>query len=110
MGFHRYNIMLKLMNKFTRCFVVFALSFVGLSGYADNWNGTSSDVSWYSDSETEFHIKRAAQLKGLSDLVKTGKSFEGKTVYLEDDLNMCYQDWQPIGGNYYGGTSFNGIF
>lgn len=100
----------KLMNKITRSLVVFAFSIIGLSGYADNWNGISSDVSWFSDSESEFHIQRADQLMGLSDLVKTGNSFEGKTIYLEDDLNMNYHDWQPIGGNYYGGTSFNGIF
>lgn len=100
----------KLMNKITRSLVVFAFSIIGLSGYADNWNGINSDVSWFSDSESEFHIQRADQLMGLSDLVKTGNSFEGKTIYLEDDLNMNYHDWQPIGGNYYGGTSFNGIF
>lgn len=98
------------MNKITRSLVVFAFSIIGLSGYADNWNGINSDVSWFSDSESEFHIQRADQLMGLSDLVKTGNSFEGKTIYLEDDLNMNYHDWQPIGGNYYGGTSFNGIF
>lgn len=29
---------------------------------------------------------------------------------MEDDLNMAYRDWFPIGGNYFGGVAFNGIF
>ena len=69
----------------------------------------SSDISWYSESNTEFHIKRAAQLKGLSDLVKDGHSFEGKTVYLDDDIDLGYNSWRPIGGNYYE-CVFNGTF
>ena len=98
------------MNKFTRSLIVLLFSFWGVSCFADTWDG-SSDVSWYSESSTEFHIKRAAQLKGLSDLVKKGNSFEGKTIYLDDDLNMSYREWQPIGGNDYGGgCSFNGTF
>lgn len=97
------------MNKFTRSLVVLAFSMMGLTGYADIWNG-SGDISWYSESNSEFHIKRAAQLKGLFDLVKAGNSFDGKTIFLEDDLNMAYRDWFPIGGNYFGGVAFNGIF
>lgn len=98
------------MNKFTRSLVVLAFSMMGLSGYADTWDGVSSDVSWYSESDTEFHIKRAAQLKGLSDLVKEGHSFEGKTVYLDDDIDLGYSSWRPIGGNYYNSIAFNGTF
>ena len=98
------------MNKFTRSLVVLAFSMMGLTGYADIWNGVSSDVSWYSESDTEFHIKRAAQLKGLSDLVKEGHSFEGKTVYLDDDIDLGYNSWRPIGGNYYNSIAFNGTF
>lgn len=97
------------MNKFTRSLVVLAFSMMGLTGYADIWDGVSSDVSWYSESDTEFHIKRAAQLKGLSDLVKDGHSFEGKTVYLDDDIDLGYNSWRPIGGNGYN-CVFNGIF
>ena len=68
------------MNKFTRSLVVLAFSMMGLSGYADIWDG-SSDTSWYSESNSEFHIKRAAQLKGLFDLVKAGNSFDGRGNY-----------------------------
>lgn len=97
------------MNKFTRSLVVLVFSMMGLTGYADTWNGVSSDISWYSESNTEFHIKRAAQLKGLSDLVKEGHSFEGKTIYLDDDIDLGYNSWRPIGGNYYD-CVFNGTF
>lgn len=96
------------MNKFTRSLVVLAFSMMGLTGYADIWDGVSSDVSWYSESDTEFHIRRAAQLKGLSDLVKEGHSFEGKIVYLDDDIDLYTNSWCPIGVNY--NVAFNGTF
>lgn len=99
------------MNKLTCSLILMFIFFWGESCLADTWDGVSSDVSWYSENSTEFHIKYAAQLKGLSDLVKKGNSFEGKTVYLDDDLNMASREWQPIGGNVRGGgSSFSGIF
>ena len=45
---------------------------------ADTWDGASSETSWFSDSESTFYLTKASQLKGLSDLVNTGQTFEGE--------------------------------
>ena len=79
----------------------------------DNWDGTA-DISWYTDHETdtEYHFTTAEQLAGLAQLVndKTASvSFEGKTIYLDNDLDLSGCQWTPIGngsnfGRYFAGT------
>ncbi len=70
------------------------------------WTG-SADTSWYSDAETEFLITTPEQLAGISELVKEGKDFKGKTLKLTNDLDMNNHPWTSIGSE---STSFNGIF
>ena len=82
----------------------------------DNWDGTAY-TSWYTDhkTDTEYHFTTAEQLAGLAQLVndKTASvSFEGKTIYLDNDLDLSGTQWTPIGnggnfGRYFAGT-FNG--
>ena len=82
----------------------------------DSWDGTA-DTSWYTDhkTDTEYHFTTAEQLAGLAQLVndKTASvSFEGKTIYLDNDLDLSGTQWTPIGnggnfGRYFAGT-FNG--
>jgi hypothetical protein len=74
------------------------------------WDGVSSDISWYSTSQNEYHIKNGDQLKGLSDLVLVGNTFEDKTIILDNDIDLGYNPWQPIGGNAYNPVKFNGVF
>ena len=67
----------------------------------DNWDGTA-DTSWYTDhkTDTEYHFTTAEQLAGLAQLVndKTASvSFEGKTIYLDNDLDLSGSQWTPIG-------------
>ena len=67
----------------------------------DAWDGTA-DTSWYTDHETdtEYHFTTAEQLAGLAQLVndKTASvSFEGKTIYLDNDLDLSGTQWTPIG-------------
>ena len=67
----------------------------------DNWDG-SADTSWYTDhkTDTEYHFTTAEQLAGLAQLVndKTASvSFEGKTIYLDNDLDLSGTQWTPIG-------------
>ena len=67
----------------------------------DNWDGTA-DTSWYTDhkTDTEYHFTTAEQLAGLAQLVndKTASvSFEGKTIYLDNDLDLSGFQWTPIG-------------
>ena len=80
-----------------------------MAANADSWDGVSSDKSWYDENATEFFIYNAAQLKGLADLVNNdGIFFDGKTVYLQNDIDLANKHWEPIGFWYQ--TSFNGIF
>ena len=67
----------------------------------DAWDGTA-DTSWYTDhkTDTEYHFTTAEQLAGLAQLVndKTASvSFEGKTIYLDNDLDLSGSQWTPIG-------------
>ena len=67
----------------------------------DAWDGTA-DTSWYTDHETdtEYHFTTAEQLAGLAQLVnnKTASvSFKGKTIYLNNDLDLSGYQWIPIG-------------
>ena len=82
----------------------------------DAWDGTA-DTSWYTDhkTDTEYHFTTAEQLAGLAQLVndKTASvSFEGKTIYLDNDLDLSGSQWTPIGdgsnhARFFAGT-FNG--
>lgn len=77
------------------------------------WDGTS-DVSWYDDEETEFHISTPEQLAGLSELTNTGKTMEGKTFILDNDLYMNdvsgYDEWEttPPENTFNQLSTFNG--
>ena len=100
-----------------------AMTFVPMATFAegtsvDNWDGTA-DTSWYTDhkTDTEYHFTTAEQLAGLAQLVndKTASvSFEGKTIYLDNDLDLSGCQWTPIGngsnfGRYFAGT-FDGQY
>lgn len=84
----------------------------------DAWDGTA-DISWYTDHETdtEYHFTTAEQLAGLAQLVndKTASvSFKGKTIYLNNDLDLSGYQWTPFGngsnfGRYFAGT-FDGQY
>lgn len=90
----------------------------------DAWDGTA-DTSWYvgHESDTVYHITTAEQLAGLAEVINKENapaSFEGKTVYLDNDLDLAGHEWISIGNGlakqnatqydpdwYY---SFNGTF
>lgn len=61
------------------------------------WDGTT-DVSWYDEEETEFHISTAEELAGLVELVNAGHSTEGRTFYLDNDIYLNdvsnYTNWE----------------
>ena len=83
------------------CFTLLPTAALAAENSAATWNGTA-DTSWYTghESETEYHITTAEQLAGLAQLVndKTASvSFEGKTIYLDNDLDLSGSQWTPIG-------------
>lgn len=65
---------------------------------AKTW-GDKADTSWYvHETESEYHIKTAEQLAGIAKLVNEGTvTFEGKTVYLDNDLDLAGIEWISIG-------------
>ena len=68
---------------------------------AKTW-GDKADTSWYTGNETksEYHITTAEQLAGLAKLVNTENasvSFAGKTIYLDNDLDLAGYEWISIG-------------
>ena len=73
-----------------------------------------ADISWYSDSKTEFTLTTARQLAGLAQLVNSRTDdFSGKTIRLGNDISLRNDDgthgtrlWVGIGTS----GSFNGTF
>ena len=98
------------------CFTLLPTAAFAEGTSVDNWDGTA-DTSWYTDhkTDTEYHFTTAEQLAGLAQLVndKTASvSFEGKTIYLDNDLDLSGTQWTPIGDGsnqrrFFAGT-FNG--
>lgn len=78
---------------------------------ADTWDGTA-DTSWYDANSTEFHITTAEQLAGLATLVNANTdTFDGKTIYLENDLDLSGHEWISIGnGANVKSKTFAGLF
>lgn len=71
--------------------------------YADEWDGTATDTSWYDDNTGAdvFVLTTPQQLAGFAALVNgTDKvTFAGKTVKLGADIDMAGKPWTPIGNN-----------
>ena len=55
-----------------------------------------ADTSIY-DESGEYHIYTIEELAGLVKLVNEGRSFEGCSIYLENDLDLAGYQWAPIG-------------
>jgi len=81
----------------------------------DSWDGTA-DTTWYNDTATEFTLTTSEQFAGLAKLVDSGKTFEGKTITLNKDVDLYAEDenreaicFEPI-GSYRNETAFKGTF
>jgi hypothetical protein len=63
------------------------------------------NTSWYDNDPTAhtFTISTADELAGLADLVNNGNDFDGKTITLENDINLSAyavgDGWTPIGNS-----------
>ena len=92
------------------CFTLLPTAAFAEGTSVDNWDGTA-DTSWYTSAPdaSEYHILTAEQLAGLAQLVNdkaTPVSFEGKTIYLDNDLDLSGIQWTPIGN----GSNFDRYF
>lgn len=72
------------------------------------WDGTTIDKKWYSPDLSTLTICQPSELAGLAELVNSGISFEGKTIYLSNDLDMNQKAWKSIG--FASDTPFKGTF
>ena len=83
------------------CFTLLPTAAFAEGTSVDNWDGTA-DTSWYTSAPdaSEYHISTAEQLAGLAQLVNdkaTPVLFGGKTIYLDNDLDLSGTQWTPIG-------------
>lgn len=60
-------------------------------------NAGNPDITWYENTKNTFFISNAEQLLGFSKLTNEGNSFEGKKVFLVENLNFEGISWTPIG-------------
>ena len=67
---------------------------------SDEWDGTA-DTSWYDESATTFRFTTSEELVGLAELVDAGNTFEGKTIKLENDVDLYLEgdDGEPVSFN-----------
>ena len=95
-----------------------AVTFIPIDVFAintvDKWDGTV-DTSWYDNHEndSEYHITTAKQLAGIAKLVNdktASKSFKGKTIYLDNDLDLAGYEWTSIGNGSNFARTFNGQY
>lgn len=100
--------LLSLLLAFALCLMLLPTAALAEETDGAAWNGTA-DTSWYNESQSEFHLTTAEQLAGLAQLVndKTASvSFAGKTLYLDNDLDLSGHQWTAIGSF----NSFSGTF
>lgn len=76
----------------------------------DTWDG-NADTAWYDadPTATEFKLTTAEELAGLTALVDSGNTFEGKTIKLSKNLDLAGIVFEPI-GSYRKETPFKGTF
>ena len=99
------------------CFTLLPTAAFAEGTSVDNWDGTA-DTSWYTSAPdaTEYDISTAEQLAGLAQLVNADPgttNFAGKTIYLENDLDLSGHEWISIGtvlGGDFPEYSFCGVF
>jgi uncharacterized repeat protein (TIGR02543 family) len=56
------------------------------------------DTSWYTDhkSDSVYHLTTASQLAGVGVLGSSNNYFLGKTIYLDNDIDLSAHYWVPI--------------
>ena len=79
-----------------------AVCSISVTETGDPGSGTiipsNGDKSWYSPQSEKFYLSTPEELMGLRDLVAEGNTFNGKTIYLKEDINLQNINWTtPIG-------------
>lgn len=76
------------------------------------WDGHSTETPAYDEATQTWTISNPNQLAGFAKQVSEGKTFEGETVVLAEDINLNDKTWTPIGWvtTYGDSKSFKGTF
>lgn len=78
--------------------------------------GDFANTSWYTEADanaTEYHIATVEELAGLAKLINEQDNsvmFEGKTVYLDNDLDLAGYEWISIGNGLNQGKDPDGYY
>ena len=67
----------------------------------------AASTEWYVDTQAAFTLTTKEELAGLAQLVNSGTSFAGKTIFLGNDIDLGYLEWTPIGNE---SNAFDGVF
>lgn len=74
-----------------------ALAQTGITESRDIGNA-APDTRWYSEDKTVFHLTDGSELAGLAVLTEKGNDFSGRTICLDQDLDLsAFENWTPIG-------------
>ena len=72
--------------------------------------GNVGTVSGTAKDDVTYHIQSAEGLKAFRDAVNGGKTYQGYTVFLENDIDLANETWSPIGPNADAANKFRGVF
>ena len=97
-----YTATLKVTDNNSGFYIDFDVLFI----VADEGKSGIPDVSWYKPEEDTYSISSPDQLAGFAQLLVGGNNFSGKTVNLDDNIDISIYDWSTRGV----GTLFAGTF
>lgn len=75
------------------------------------WDGTTTtpaeDLGLNNPATTDVHLKTPADFAGFAAFVNAGNSLSGKTIHLDNDIDLSNQEWTPVGNAEH---AFDGAF
>lgn len=68
-----------------------------------SWNDSGMYVtSWYNSEQSSFELTSAEQIAGISYLANNGETFEGKTIKIQNDIDLSANNWISLPSSFKG--------
>lgn len=68
-----------------------------------SWNDSGMyDTSWYVEQQASFSLTSAEQIAGISYLSNNGETFEGKTIKIQNDIDLSANNWISLPSSFKG--------
>ena len=68
-----------------------------------SWNDSGMYVtSWYNSEQDSFNLTSAEQIAGISYLANNGETFEGKTIKIQNDIDLSANNWISLPSSFKG--------